>query len=231
MLRWSPLSSEQPFFLLEQLHFHLFPTRTRRRLLAVSRALFTVTNALIHHSYITQGLNTRPVFFGCNVTAARLNGNASDSPVPMLVYLPNYDPTGVTNTSTSQLVYPDAEATSFLDTASAIVYNGWDNDAEWPTCLACAVVERTRGREGVDRTSACEKCFDKYCWSEVEAATEGGNSSTGGGSSTGGNGATEGGNGTASGGGAPASGATRGEWKGVNAAVALGLAGVALLWA
>jgi lysophospholipase len=202
-------------------------------------ALRTATDPLTRHSYITQGLVTRPTFFGCNVTSSILNGNASDSNVPMLVYLPNNDNgLGITNTSTSQLVYPDDEATSFLDTASAIVYNGWENDAEWPTCLACAVVERTRGREGVDRTAACEKCFDKYCWSEVEADATGGgggNSSTGGGgSSGGGNGTSSGGNGTTggSGGVAPASGASRGgEWKGVNAAMALGVAGLALLWA
>ncbi|ORY72587.1 lysophospholipase catalytic domain-domain-containing protein [Leucosporidium creatinivorum] len=121
--------------------------------------------------FIEEGLNTRPTFFGCDVIPASLHGKKTFTETPLIVYLPNDDPTGVTNTSTSQLVYPDTEAISFLDTASAIVYNGWDNDAEWSTCLACALVERTRGKEGLDRTRACGRCFKTYCWGQ---STEGG---------------------------------------------------------
>jgi lysophospholipase len=98
--------------------------------------------------------------------------------VPIIVYLPNDDPTGVTNTSTGQLVYPNSQAISFLDTASAMVYNGWDNDAEWSTCLGCALVERTRGKEGVDRTRACERCFKTYCWEGGNGAETGHGHST-----------------------------------------------------
>lgn len=87
----------------------------------------------------------------------------------------NYDPTGITNTSTSQLVYSPAAAQKFMDTAFAITTRGIPtssgaSDPLWPTCLACTVVERVRGRNGVDMTPACGACFSRYCWSGVEAA-------------------------------------------------------------
>lgn len=90
----------------------------------------------------------------------------------MLVYLPNSDPTGVTNTTTGQLVYLNNQTTAFLDTTFALTTRGIPTngtaDPEWATCLACAVVERMRGKKGVDQTAACTACFTKYCWNEVE---------------------------------------------------------------
>ncbi|KAM0792425.1 hypothetical protein ACM66B_005102 [Microbotryomycetes sp. NB124-2] len=163
-------------------------------------------------TFVEQGLNTRPVFFGCNGTAAQLNGSTAESPYAMMVYFPNYDPTGVTNTSTAQLVYNDTQATNFLNTAVDIVTRGLDNNStQFATCVACAVVERARGRQGVDRTATCNQCFERYCWSEVDnsarPALQGdGNSTTGnipgGGAVPGTNstGSVGGGNGTSGGG-------------------------------
>ena len=83
----------------------------------------------------------------------------------MLVYLPNSDPTGVTNTTTGQLVYLNNQTTAFLDTTFALTTRGIPTngtaDPEWATCLACAVVERMRGKKGVDQTAACTACFTK----------------------------------------------------------------------
>lgn len=94
----------------------------------------------------------------------------------MIIYLPNTDPTGTTNTTTGQLVYPNAQASKILDTSFALTTRGiptnGTSDAQWPTCLACAVVERTRGTKGVDRTPACESCFGRYCWDETEWVEE-----------------------------------------------------------
>lgn len=117
-------------------------------------------------TYVAQGLAIRPSFFGCGGTPAKLNGTKSTSPYPIVVYLPNYDPTGVTNTSTSQLVYSNAQASRFLDVASAIAIRGiptasGGNDPLWPTCLACTTVERVRGRNGIDQTAACTACFTR----------------------------------------------------------------------
>ncbi|KAK4058742.1 hypothetical protein OIO90_000186 [Microbotryomycetes sp. JL221] len=157
-------------------------------------------------TWVEQGLNTRPVFFGCNGTNATLQqGQTVESPYAMLVYLPNFDPTGVTNTSTGQLTYNDTQATSFLNTAVDIVTRGLSNDTtEFATCVACAIVERARGRQGVNRTDTCNQCFAKYCWSEQDSSAPPAfqSNSTGNGNSTaGGETGTGSGNGGSSGGG------------------------------
>lgn len=127
-------------------------------------------------TFIAQGLNTRPTFFGCNATPAKLHGKKqrAGAAYPFMVYLPNYDPTGVTNQSTAVTTYSRDLATSFLNAADQIGHNGilsatGEADAAWATCMACAVVERARGKAGVDRTADCGECFERYCWSEVEA--------------------------------------------------------------
>lgn len=160
----------------------------------------------------------------------------------LIVYLPNYDPTGVTNTSTGQLVYMNNETSLFLDTAVDIATRGRSgNSTEWTTCLACAVVERTRGREGVDRTPTCNTCFQQYCWDGTEAGASSNNgTSTGGSDSTGGlgngtgTGTGSGSNGTSnggSGGAQPVSAAVQIHGRGmqiVGALVAVGLALIAM---
>lgn len=62
---------------------------------------------------------------------------------------------------------------AFLDAATSIAtsgyyVNGTSSDPDWGTALACAVVERTRAKTGVDRTSTCEPLFTRYCWNEKE---------------------------------------------------------------
>jgi len=37
-------------------------------------------------------------------------------------------------------------------------------DREWAACLACAVVDRARARDGVPRSGVCATCFARYCW-------------------------------------------------------------------
>lgn len=92
-----------------------------------------------------------------------------------MVYLPNYDGgAGITNTSTGQIAYPDVQSVAFLDKTFQIATSGIPTngtaDPLWGQCLACAVVERTRGRAGVDQTSACTACFSRYCWDGSEKA-------------------------------------------------------------
>ena len=136
--------------------------------------------------YISQGLNVRPTFFGCNGTPANLSGTPSVSPYALFVYLPNVDSTGTTNRTTSQLAYNHTQQVAFLDASVALTSRGipaanGTADPLWPTCLACAVVERTRGKTGVDRTAACTSCFSRYCWSEdssTNGTTVGGNSTS-----------------------------------------------------
>jgi lysophospholipase len=48
-------------------------------------------------------------------------------------------------------------------------------DLDWPSCLACAIVDRARERSGVARSGICTTCLNRYCWdgSAVTTATSG----------------------------------------------------------
>ena len=43
--------------------------------------------------------------------------------------------------------------------------DGATKDPDWPSCLACAIVDRARERAGDTRSGICSTCFDRYCWS------------------------------------------------------------------
>ncbi|KAJ6625147.1 lysophospholipase [Mycena sp. CBHHK59/15] len=116
--------------------------------------------------FAAQNLTTRPAFFGC---AAR-----GPAPGPLLVYVANGGPprdgaAPLTNTSTFQTVYPAVELQGMLAQTFAVATQGRASagapaDPEWAACLACAVVDRARAREGVRRSGVCEGCFERYCW-------------------------------------------------------------------
>ena len=118
-------------------------------------------------TWLADGVTTHPTFFGCN----------SSDPVPLLIYLPNgAAPLGqapVTNISTlalglePELIEAVLSQTFDLTTQGiATETNGeWDKDPEWPACLACAVVDRSRARAEVERSGLCETCLQRYCWS------------------------------------------------------------------
>lgn len=111
-----------------------------------------------------QNLSTRPTFFGCN----------DSSPVPLLIYIANGAPPpgqpAITNTSSGQSVYNSSEVQAMLDQTAIIATQGFPAntsetmDANWPACLACAIVERVRAKQNVTRIGICEDCFLRYCF-------------------------------------------------------------------
>lgn len=44
-------------------------------------------------------------------------------------------------------------------------------DAEWVTCLGCAVLSRSWDRTQTTVPEACKKCFERYCWDGKVNAT------------------------------------------------------------
>ncbi|GJE87416.1 lysophospholipase-like protein [Phanerochaete sordida] len=123
--------------------------------------------------FIAAQLNQRPVFFGCNSA-----DNATNTPIPPLVIcLPNPNEIALTNTGTSQ----DASALAIIDQAYTIATRGsvgsasahqaeaatpnLAGDSLWPVCLACAVTDRARARQGLPRDGVCAACFQQYCFS------------------------------------------------------------------
>ncbi|KAJ7092844.1 lysophospholipase [Mycena belliarum] len=114
-------------------------------------------------AFAAAGLATRPTFFGCAPAAG-----------PLLVYIANGAPprdgaAPRTNTSTFQSVYTADALHGMLDQTFVVATQGAAvggalEDAEWGACLACAVVDRARARQGVKRSGVCTTCFARYCW-------------------------------------------------------------------
>lgn len=109
------------------------------------------------NTFVNAGLNTRPVFFGCD-----------EPDTPLVVYVPHYPWAGPTNSSTFKFAYERAELrTQMQSTLMSMTLNG-TVDA-WPTCLACALTERANGAD--KRSDACAQCFTAFCWDGQENDT------------------------------------------------------------
>ncbi|TFY63535.1 hypothetical protein EVJ58_g3197 [Rhodofomes roseus] len=118
-------------------------------------------------TWLDEGLTTHPTFFGCN----------SSSPVPLLIYLANGAPplgqAPLTNITTVQEAFEADDIEAAMSQMFDLTTQGmateadgvWAKDPEWPACLACAVVDRSRAKAGVERSGVCETCMQKYCWS------------------------------------------------------------------
>jgi lysophospholipase len=113
------------------------------------------------NTMVNLGLNTRPTFFGCdssNIT--------SDYIVPLIVYIPLSPYIVNSNVSTF-------DPQEFNDTfRNAIIENGYDvatmgngsANAQWPTCVGCAVLSRSLERSGAQVPEVCAQCFRDFCW-------------------------------------------------------------------
>lgn len=98
-------------------------------------------------TFLAQGLNKRPTFFGC------------DDPSKLtIVYLPNVNYTFPSNEPTAKLQYEPAETDGMVANGVQVASQG--GDAGWPTCLGCAIVKKTGGA----MPAACAACFVKYCY-------------------------------------------------------------------
>ncbi|KAH8653679.1 lysophospholipase catalytic domain-containing protein [Xylariales sp. PMI_506] len=104
------------------------------------------------------GLNAGPSFFGCN--ASELS-----TPAPLVVYLPNHPITYSSNYTLKQGNFTSSQR-------DAVIANGYNVatqangtlDADWSTCVGCAVLSRSFDRTGTVVPEACTKCFQRYCW-------------------------------------------------------------------
>ncbi|KAJ7111443.1 lysophospholipase [Mycena epipterygia] len=149
----------------------LIATQERMQIFQSGLATFpTVPSTL--DIFASANLTSRPAFFGCNPPAP--SPAAPGPPGPLLVYIANGAPPRdgappLTNTSTFQSVYTAPEMQGMLAQTFVAATQGADlgparADREWGACLACAVVDRARAREGVPRSGVCSTCFARYCW-------------------------------------------------------------------
>jgi len=133
------------------------------------------------NTFVEQNLTHHPTFFGCNESA----------PVPLVIYIANgVAPPGlpaITNVSTSQSAFSPGDVQAILDESFVIGTQGFPNgtsttDSEWPACLACAVVDRVRAKQNIERSGICSDCFARYCWNSTQVVLP--TNGTGGGSTS-----------------------------------------------
>jgi lysophospholipase len=118
------------------------------------------------NTFVNLGLNTRPTFFGCN--SSNLTG-----PAPLVVYVPNYPYSAMSNVSTFDLSYNDTQRDD-------IILNGYEvatmanstRDGNWTACVGCAILARSFERTGTTLPSICTQCFSNYCWNGTVNSTE-----------------------------------------------------------
>ena len=109
---------------------------------------------------ITKNLTRQPTFFGCNSSSA-----SSDTPTPLVLYLPNSPWSGYSNFSYMKTSFTDNELDVTLENAFQLAtYGNGTVDAQWPACLACAVVRSSMERLGMDIPQQCVDCFQRHCW-------------------------------------------------------------------
>ncbi|KAL8286878.1 hypothetical protein RQP46_003884 [Phenoliferia psychrophenolica] len=108
-------------------------------------------------SFVAQGLNVRPVFFGSSCYP-----QPGGVETPLVVYLPNYFEVYPTNTASTQPSYSVEEQQGFYDNGYAIATQ--NGSSTWPSCLACALIDAQQARNGAARSSQCSDCFSRYCY-------------------------------------------------------------------
>lgn len=115
------------------------------------------------NTFVNLGLNNKPTFFGCN--ASNFTLAQGQAPPPLVVYIPNAPYNTPSNVTTFTPSYN-------LTQRDAIVMNGFNVatqgnaslDSAWPACMACAALSRSLVRTGTPVPSACNSCFERYCW-------------------------------------------------------------------
>ncbi len=111
-------------------------------------------------TFVSQGLNTRPTFFGCDSSRDVVNGQNGRAPI--IAFVANYPWTTMSNYSTTQIQFSSAQSQAGLDNGAAAATLGGSPD--WATCLACASIQRGLERSNTPRPNVCQSCFDIYCW-------------------------------------------------------------------
>lgn len=106
-------------------------------------------------------LNERPIFFGCDAK----NSSGLNYVPPLMIYSPNRHLSYASNFSTMKMAFTDSSK-------FGIIQNGFENasrnnmteDAQYRTCVGCALIRRKQERLNITQSDQCKQCFDRYCW-------------------------------------------------------------------
>lgn len=98
-------------------------------------------------TFVSEGLNKRATFFGCNETDKLT-----------IVYLPNVNITYPSNQPTAKIQYTPSETDGMIGNGLAMANQGGEDG--WATCLGCAIMKKTNST----LPAGCAACFQKYCY-------------------------------------------------------------------
>ncbi|ETN36561.1 uncharacterized protein HMPREF1541_08839 [Cyphellophora europaea CBS 101466] len=98
-------------------------------------------------TFVSEGLNQKPTFFGC------------DSPdTATIVFIPNVNYTFPSGEPTAKIQYYRNETEGMISNGVMTAnYGGKDN---WPLCLACGIMKKSGG----SLPDGCGACYDEYCF-------------------------------------------------------------------
>ncbi|KAK6359703.1 Lysophospholipase 1 [Orbilia brochopaga] len=122
------------------------------------------------NTFVNLGLNTRPTFFGCDVK--NFSSSVENIP-PLVVYIPNAPFITYSNVSTFTFSYNISQRDAIIDNGYLVATRGNSTqDAQWPTCVGCAVMSRVWSRNNDTVPDVCNQCFQRYCWDGTRNSTQ-----------------------------------------------------------
>ncbi|PWY77487.1 lysophospholipase [Aspergillus heteromorphus CBS 117.55] len=110
---------------------------------------------------LARNYTLKPVLFGCdtNLTTTR------DATSPIVAYFANSPYSWYTNFSWATTSMSGDEVYGVTQNSFNLVTQGNSTlDSTWVDCLGCAAIERSLARVGMQRSEACDQCFQEHCW-------------------------------------------------------------------
>jgi lysophospholipase len=104
-----------------------------------------------NNTFLSQNLNIRPAFFGCNQTN-----------VPLVIYLPNTNISFPSGVDTFQGTYTPTETNALIQNGLNVATRS--NSTQWARCVACAIARRRAGLYTITTSAECLSCFNQYCF-------------------------------------------------------------------
>ena len=136
------------------------------------RSLDTISNGTSfpaipdQNTFVNLKLNTRPTFFGCD-------SSNTTSMTPLIVYIPNSPYVYHSNVSTFDPSYETNVRDNMILNGYAVATMGnATQDETWPTCVGCAILQRSMERTKTTVPDVCTSCFKKFCWDGTVNSTQ-----------------------------------------------------------
>lgn len=98
-------------------------------------------------TFVSEGLNQKPTFFGCD-----------DDETATIIFIPNFNYTYESGQLTAKIQYNRTETVGMVDNGVQVASYG--GKANWPLCLACGIMKKSGG----SLPDGCDACFDEYCF-------------------------------------------------------------------